>query len=277
MAGNPCYCLARPGPVHRLSSVNGDTYSNGESVLLQPSVAPPAPTVGSAAATETVAALQRRHAELFDAPPRSRATEIACRALDVVVAALGLVLVAPLLVVIGIWIQLDSPGPALFRQERRGRGMHRLVVNKFRTMHTNSDASEHIAFVERLIAGDAERHEELFKLTGDARITRAGRLLRKTSLDELPQLINVLLGSMSLVGPRPCLDYEVEKYPDQAFGRFAVKPGITGLWQVGGRSELSFEDMIALDLEYALRRSFWLNVRILLRTVPVVLSARGAA
>jgi lipopolysaccharide/colanic/teichoic acid biosynthesis glycosyltransferase len=252
--------------------VNGDRFRSGESALLQPSVAP-APTLGS----PDVVALQRRHAALVNPPPPSRPTETACRVLDVVVAALGLVLLAPLLVVIAIWIRLDSRGPAVFRQERRGKGMQTLVVNKFRTMHTDSDASEHMAFVQRLIEGDAERHEELFKLTGDARITRAGRFLRKTSLDELPQLINVLLGSMSLVGPRPCLDYEVEKYPDHAFGRFAVKPGISGLWQVSGRSELSFDEMIALDLAYVCRRSFWLNVRILLRTVLVVLIARGAA
>lgn len=252
--------------------MNGESYRNGDSAFLQPSVASASPL-----GLHDIGALQRRHAAVVHPPRRSLATEVACRTLDLVVAALGLVLLAPLMVFIALWIRLDSGGPAVFRQERRGKGMQTLVVNKFRTMHTDCDASEHMEFVQSLIAGDAQRHEDMFKLTGDTRITRVGRLLRKTSLDELPQLINVLLGSMSLVGPRPCLDYEVERYPDPAFGRFAVKPGITGLWQVSGRSELSFEEMIALDLEYARARSFWLNVRILLRTVPVVLIARGAA
>jgi lipopolysaccharide/colanic/teichoic acid biosynthesis glycosyltransferase len=206
-----------------------------------------------------------------------KVTRIACRALDVVVSLLALVVLAPLLLVVAIVIRLDSAGPALFRQERWGRGASKFVVNKFRTMYVNTPNDEHVAYVQSLIEGDAERKQELFKLVADERVTRFGRILRKSSLDELPQLINVLLGQMSLVGPRPCLDYEVEKYPPHAFGRFAVKPGITGLWQIGGRSELCFDEMIALDLEYARRASFWLNVKILLRTLPVVLLARGAA
>lgn len=207
----------------------------------------------------------------------ARATLIACRILDVAVATVTLVLLAPLLLVIALWIRLDSRGPALFRQERRGRDMEPFVVNKFRTMHRNTPNDEHVAYVQSLIAGDAERKEKLFKLVADERVTRAGRVLRKSSLDELPQLINVLVGNMSLVGPRPCLDYELVRYPPHAFGRFAVKPGITGLWQVSGRSRLGFDEMIALDLEYARQQSFWFNVRILLRTLPVVLLGRGAA
>jgi lipopolysaccharide/colanic/teichoic acid biosynthesis glycosyltransferase len=207
----------------------------------------------------------------------AKVTRIACRALDVVVSLLALVVLTPLLLVVAILIRLDSAGPALFRQERWGRDTRRFVVNKFRTMYVNTPNDEHVAYVQSLIEGDAERRQELFKLVADERVTRFGRILRKSSLDELPQLINVLLGQMSLVGPRPCLDYEVEKYPPHAFGRFAVKPGITGLWQIGGRSELCFDEMIALDLEYARRASFWLNVKILLRTLPAVLLARGAA
>jgi lipopolysaccharide/colanic/teichoic acid biosynthesis glycosyltransferase len=213
----------------------------------------------------------REHAEEW------RPTAFACRALDLLVASLALVVLSPLLLVIVIVIRLDSRGPALFRQERLGRDLRPFVVNKFRTMHTDTTNDEHRAFVQRLIAGDAERHKELFKLAGDERVTRAGRFLRKSSIDELPQLLNVVAGQMSLVGPRPPLDYEVEKYPAHAFGRFAVKPGITGLWQVCGRSQLSFDEMIALDLEYAARRSLWFNVSILVRTLPVVLLGRGAA
>jgi lipopolysaccharide/colanic/teichoic acid biosynthesis glycosyltransferase len=210
-------------------------------------------------------------------PDQSRTTAIACRALDIAIAIVALVLLSPLLLVIVLWIRLDSNGPALFRQERRGRDMEPFVVNKFRTMHLNAPNDEHVAYVQSLIAGDAERKEKLFKLVADERVTRAGRTLRKTSLDELPQLINVLLGNMSLVGPRPCLDYELVKYPPHAFGRFAVKPGITGLWQVSGRSQLGFDEMIALDIEYAQRPSFWFNVEILVRTLPVALLGRGAA
>jgi lipopolysaccharide/colanic/teichoic acid biosynthesis glycosyltransferase len=211
-----------------------------------------------------------------DRARRSRATEFGCRALDLAIASSLLVLLAPLLLVIALVIRLDSRGPALFRQRRLGRDLRPFVVNKFRTMHVDMRDDEHRAFVQRLIAGDAERHRELFKLAGDQRVTRAGRFLRKSSLDELPQLLNVVLGQMSLVGPRPPLDYEVEKYPAHAFGRFAVQPGITGWWQVCGRSQLSFDEMIALDLEYAAQRSLWFNVRILARTLPVVLLGRGA-
>ena len=227
--------------------------------------------------TTLYAQARERAIMLPAAQAESRATAIACRTLDVVVAAIALIVLAPMLLVIALAIRLDSSGPALFRQERWGRGTRRFVVNKFRTMHVDTPNDEHVAYVQRLIAGDAERKQKLFKLVADERVTRVGRILRKSSLDELPQLINVLLGTMSLVGPRPCLEYEAEKYPPHAFGRFAVKPGITGLWQVSGRSQLSFDEMIALDLEYAQRRSFWLNVRILLRTLPVVLLGRGAA
>jgi lipopolysaccharide/colanic/teichoic acid biosynthesis glycosyltransferase len=216
-------------------------------------------------------------AERVAYPELSRATAIACRTLDIAVATVALVLLSPLLLAVVLWIRLDSRGPALFRQERRGRDVRPFVVNKFRTMHVNSRNDEHVAYVQSLIAGDAVRKEKLFKLVADQRVTRAGRVLRKTSIDELPQLFNVLRGNMSLVGPRPCLDYELVKYPPHAFGRFAVKPGITGLWQVSGRSQLGFDEMIALDIEYAQRPSFWFNVRILVRTLPVALLGIGAA
>jgi lipopolysaccharide/colanic/teichoic acid biosynthesis glycosyltransferase len=197
--------------------------------------------------------------------------------LDIVVSAVALTVLSPLLLVVAIWVRRDTRGPAVFRQERLGREMQPFTVVKFRTMHMNMGNEEHVAFVQQLIAGSAERHQQLFKLAADERVTRAGRVLRKTSIDELPQLFNVLRGDMSLVGPRPCLDYEAEKFPPPAFGRFAVKPGITGLWQVSGRSELTFVEQIGLDLDYVGRKSFWLDVKILLRTVPVVLGARGAA
>ena len=153
-------------------------------------------------------------------------------------------------------------------------------------MDSGAGHETHREFVIGLIAArelapgetHAQRDESnFFKMANDTRVTRVGRFLRKSSLDELPQLWNVLRGDMSLVGPRPPIPYEVEHYPPHWFDRFAVKPGMTGLWQVNGRSELGLEEMIALDVEYARTRSLWLNVKILARTVPVVFAGRGAA
>jgi lipopolysaccharide/colanic/teichoic acid biosynthesis glycosyltransferase len=166
----------------------------------------------------------------------------------------------------------------VYRQVRLGRSRRPFVVNKFRTMAAGVGDEPHRQYVLGLISGELGATDNgVFKLTQDDRITRVGRLLRRSSLDELPQLWNVLRGDMSLVGPRPPIPYEVEKYPEHWFGRFAVKPGITGMWQVSGRSERTLDEMIELDLEYVRRQSFWLNVEILARTVPVVLRARGAA
>ena len=231
---------------------------------------------------DTALTLEPRSLAVAHRVDESRATAVACRALDLVIATIALIVLALPLLVIAIAIRLDSRGGTLFRQERLGRDLRPFIVNKFRTMHTGTSHDEHREFVQRLIAGEAERHQgagnkALFKLASDARVTRVGGVLRRTSLDELPQLLNVLRGEMSLVGPRPPLDYEVERYPERAFGRFAGKPGITGWWQVSGRSELTFEEMIELDLEYLRRRSFWFNVRILARTLPVVLCRKGAA
>jgi lipopolysaccharide/colanic/teichoic acid biosynthesis glycosyltransferase len=201
-----------------------------------------------------------------------------CRILDVVVSALLLVLLLPLLLVIALVIRIDSRGWPVYRQRRLGHRCCPFVVNKFRTMAADAGHDTHREFVIALISGERGATERgVFKLTEDDRVTRVGRFLRKSSLDELPQLWNVLRGDMSLVGPRPPIPYEVERYPEHWFGRFAVKPGITGLWQVNGRSELTLEEMIALDLEYVRRRSLRLNVEILLRTVPAVLLGRGAA
>lgn len=200
--------------------------------------------------------------------------------LDVVLASLLLLLLAPLMVAVAIAIRLDSPGPTLFRQRRLGRSLKPFTVNKFRTMAHGASHDVHREFVLGLIAGDQPVRSDgkpRFKLSADDRVTRAGQFLRRSSLDELPQLWNVVRGEMSLVGPRPPISYEVEHYPPDWFARFAVKPGLTGLWQVSGRSELTLEQMIALDIEYVRRRSFRLNLLILLRTVPVVLTFRGAA
>jgi lipopolysaccharide/colanic/teichoic acid biosynthesis glycosyltransferase len=214
------------------------------------------------------------------AAARSRTTEIACRALDIVVASLILLVGLPFFLLIALAIRLDSPGWVIFRQRRVGRDLRPFTVNKFRTMQVNAGHEHHRAYVLKLIAGEAETHavgdEAVFKLVGDPRVTRLGGFLRRSSLDEFPQLWNVLRGEMSLVGPRPPIPYEVEHYPVHWFRRFAVKPGLTGLWQISGRSRLTLEEMIALDCEYVAQRSLWLNVSILLRTIPAVLLRRGA-
>jgi lipopolysaccharide/colanic/teichoic acid biosynthesis glycosyltransferase len=204
------------------------------------------------------------------------------RALDIGVSAVLLVALAPVLAVIAIVIRLDSSGGIVYRQRRLGRQRKPFQINKFRSMRNGAGHEQHRAYVLSLIAGDAGKPDShgadgLFKITADDRVTRVGRFLRRSSLDELPQLWNVLRGEMSLVGPRPSIPYEVENYPKSWLTRFTVRPGITGLWQVSGRSQLTWEQMIALDVEYVRRRSFWFNVWILLKTVPVVVGGRGAA
>jgi lipopolysaccharide/colanic/teichoic acid biosynthesis glycosyltransferase len=208
----------------------------------------------------------------------SRLVDASCRALDVLGAAIMLIALSPLLGAIALAIKLDSPGPVLFRQRRVGRDREPFMVNKFRTMHDGVAHDQHREFVLGLIKGEPQHDapRPYYKMIGDTRVTRFGRILRRSSLDELPQLWNVLRGEMSLVGPRPAIPYEVEHYPPHWFARFAVKPGLTGMWQVSGRSEVTLEEMVRLDVEYARRRSLWLNLSILARTVPAVLGARGA-
>jgi lipopolysaccharide/colanic/teichoic acid biosynthesis glycosyltransferase len=208
-------------------------------------------------------------------------TAIACRVLDIVLAIALLVLLLPLLGLIALAVRLDSPGPALFRQRRCGLGLREFKVNKFRTMYRGISSAPHREYVVGLIrnggASASPGSDAIFKLQTDERITRVGRILRRFSLDELPQLWNVVTGEMSLVGPRPAIPYEVEHYPSEWCRRFIVKPGLTGLWQVSGRNQLGFAQMVELDLDYARRRSFLLNLRIIVKTVWVVAHGRGAA
>ena len=209
---------------------------------------------------------------VLDAARYRTALDAACRALDIVATVVVVVVFAPLIVAIALLVKADSPGPVLFRQTRVGRGQKPFRVAKFRTMHHGADHDVHRDYMLALI----ESGMPAPKLAGDTRVTRFGAFLRATSLDELPQLWNVLRGDMSLVGPRPPIPYEVERYPAHWFARFEVKPGVTGLWQVNGRSEVSLEQMIELDLDYVQRRSLLLNLWILLRTIPAVLTRRGA-
>jgi lipopolysaccharide/colanic/teichoic acid biosynthesis glycosyltransferase len=210
---------------------------------------------------------------------RRQSTELITRAIDLTVATLVLVIVAPLMAVVAFAIRITSPGPAFFRQVRVGYHGQPFEVLKFRTMYLHCDDALHRDFVTRMLAGEDPRHSGphgLFKLERDPRVTPIGRFLRRTSLDELPQLLNVLRGEMCLVGPRPALPWEVALYPPQYHQRFEVRPGITGLWQVEGRSRLRMQDALQLDVEYVNRRCVALNLYILARTLPVVLDGKEA-
>jgi exopolysaccharide biosynthesis polyprenyl glycosylphosphotransferase len=205
------------------------------------------------------------------------------RVMDIAGACVGLILFSPILFLTGLAIKLTSPGPVIFRQSRFGRKGVQFPFYKFRSMYMNADDRIHRDYVTNLIKGelqkidqgDGEKH--LYKMKSDPRITPVGKIIRKTSIDEFPQFFNVLKGEMSLVGPRPPLPYEVEKYEPWHLRRILeVKPGITGLWQVDGRSKTSFDDMVRLDLRYVRTWSFWLDVKILLKTVKAVLRPQGA-
>jgi lipopolysaccharide/colanic/teichoic acid biosynthesis glycosyltransferase len=204
---------------------------------------------------------------------------VARRLIDLVISAVMIVLLSPLLIAVAVAIRLDSRGSALFRQRRVGYGEREFTIFKFRSMRCDADPGGHRDYVTALIKGKQANggRKNLYKLAVDDRITPVGRWIRRWSLDELPQLFNVVAGDMSLVGPRPAIPYEVDEYPSWYLDRFAVKPGLTGLWQVSGRNERTYEEMVRLDIEYAERRSLLLDLSILARTPLTVLARRGAA
>ncbi|GAA3542587.1 hypothetical protein AFL01nite_09890 [Aeromicrobium flavum] len=204
-------------------------------------------------------------------PPNSHLVGQATKAFfDRCVAVLAIVFGAPLMALIALAIRLDSRGPVIYRQERTGKDGVPFVIYKFRTMVV--DADQRVEELRELNEGSGP----LFKMTQDPRVTRVGRFLRQTSLDELPQLFNVLLGDMALVGPRPALDSETSQYSQWVWRRLHVKPGMTGLWQVSGRSSLSWDESIRLDLMYVNNWTLWMDLSILLKTVGVVLNRKGA-
>jgi len=205
------------------------------------------------------------------------AYDVAKRTMDLVASTVLLAALSPLMLLIAALIKLKSNGPVLFKQLRIGQRAEPFHMLKFRSMQVNNDDRIHQAFVSDLIKA-ARPTNGVFKIVDDPRVTPIGRFLRKTSLDELPQLWNVVRGEMSLVGPRPPLPYEVRQYKTWHRRRvLEAKPGITGLWQVKGRSRTTFDEMVRLDLRYARGRSFWMDVKILLATPAAVISGKGAA
>lgn len=203
------------------------------------------------------------------------------RALDILLAGLALLAVSPLFLLFALLIKRSSPGPVFFVQERLGRDGRPFNFYKFRSMMHNSDDAIHRQFAAMFIAGDesgcaaSNSGEKVFKLKRDPRITPIGAFLRRTSLDELPQLINIVRGEMSLVGPRPPIAYEIENYQPWHMERLKAVPGLTGLWQVSGRSSVSFDDMVRLDIRYINEWSFRRDLAIIAKTVPVVLRGTG--
>jgi lipopolysaccharide/colanic/teichoic acid biosynthesis glycosyltransferase len=226
---------------------------------------------------ENVVAGRAREATSFEPSAGTMAPEtfqfvVLKRMVDVVIASIGLTLAAPLLVLLAILVKLDSRGPVFFAGDRLGLGARRFRMYKFRTMRDGADAEK--PSVAHLNRSDDSR---LFKIPADPRVTRLGRTMRRWSLDELPQLYNVLIGDMSLVGPRPFFEVDLSRYEPRHCARLLVKPGVTGLWQVSGRSEiLDFEEVVRLDCEYIEHWSLGLDLWILGRTLPVVIDRRGA-
>lgn len=211
---------------------------------------------------------------------RIRLQERGKRVLDIIGSLMLLALLSPLFLLIAVLVKLKSPGPVFFRQTRIGEKAQPFTMLKFRSMYVNNDNAIHQQYINWFIsASDQEKKSAagVFKLTNDPRITPIGHFLRKTSLDELPQLWNVLMGDMSLVGPRPPLEYEVQKYAAWHCRRvLEAKPGITGLWQVTGRSRTTFDEMVRLDLRYARNVSIWTDIKILLATPRAVIMGKGA-
>ena len=200
------------------------------------------------------------------------------RLIDICLAAIALIVLLPLLAVVALMVRIDSPGPALFRQERIGQGRKQFTVFKFRTMRHNVDDRLHREAIERAANGvrtEMSNGKRVFKSNEDPRITSIGKFLRASCLDELPQLFNVLRGEMSIVGPRPALGWELAYYKDWHLRRFDVKPGLTGPWQVHRAEAENLDDMLRMDVEYSDSPSVWQDLRLIALTVPAIVRERG--
>jgi len=204
------------------------------------------------------------------------------RAFDLIAASIGLVLAAPLAGIIALLIRLSGPGPVVFKQPRIGKDGKEFLFYKFRSMRVDCDDTSHREYIKLFIQGDEKALEKyqhgrkLYKMTGDNRVTSVGRFLRRTSLDELPQLLNVLRGEMSMVGPRPHIPYEVDLYKDWHRRRLNGTPGITGWWQIHGRSRVTFDQSVKMDIWYLEHQSLILDIRIMCRTITKAIVGRGA-
>lgn len=199
------------------------------------------------------------------------------RGIDLLGGVLALLIFLPVFVLIAVVVKLTSPGPILFCQKRIGRYGREFNFYKFRTMYANNDPSIHREYVSKLISGNIDSKDGVYKISDDPRVTRFGRFLRRTSLDELPQFVNVLKNDMSLVGPRPPLPYEFERYKTWHKRRvLEIKPGLTGPWQITGRSRTTFDEMVRMDLRYSMDRSLWMDIKIILQTPIAMFSGRGA-
>ena len=204
----------------------------------------------------------------------ARDADVAKRAFDIIFSYTVLVFGFPLFLILGLIVKLSSKGPVLFKQVRIGKKKP-FVFYKFRTMYMNNNHDLHKEYVKELITSN-KKAGNAYKIEKDPRVTPIGRFLRRTSLDELPQFFNVLKGDMSVIGPRPPIPYELRYYKDWHFQRLETKPGITGLWQVSGRTLLPFDEMVRLDIEYNKKRSFALDLYILIKTIPAIIAGKGA-
>ena len=212
--------------------------------------------------------------------PQRTLYRLAKRTMDIIIIVLALPLLLPLMAFCALAVRLDSPGPVFFAQERAGKGGCQFLMYKFRTMHNNVDSSAHKDFMRAFVNGDIGQNgsgKNIYKPFQETQVTRVGRILRKTSLDELPQLFNVLKGDMSLVGPRPNVPWEVEEYRGWHKERLEVLPGITGLAQVRGRSGISFDSIVKYDIEYVEKQNLLMDLKVLGWTVSTVLFREGAS
>jgi exopolysaccharide biosynthesis polyprenyl glycosylphosphotransferase len=219
---------------------------------------------------ESARANQRLRARMLIWSIRTKIVRSLKRALDITVSSFALIVAAPVMAVTALLVKLDSPGPVLFRQVRVGKDGEHFHCYKFRSMYIDAEQRK----AELMAKNEADG--PVFKMKYDPRITRVGRVIRKLSIDELPQLFNVLKGEMSLVGPRPALPSEVAKYTYEQIGRLHAIPGITGLQQVSGRSNLDFKRWVELDLQYISEQSVWKDIEILVKTIPAVIFSKGA-
>jgi exopolysaccharide biosynthesis polyprenyl glycosylphosphotransferase len=252
-------------PPDKVKQISWNLQAGRQHLVLAPSIVDIA---GPRLHTRPVAGLPLIHIET---PRFSKGQLFLKRFVDLTASVTGVIVLSPLLIFLAVMIRLSSNGPALFRQTRVGRGGREFRMLKFRSMVTNAEELLEKLRQDRVLQGIDSGNEILFKMKHDPRVTTVGRVMRKYSLDELPQLFNVIGGSMSLVGPRPPLPSEVEQYASHVHRRFLVKPGITGLWQVSGRSSLSWEDTVRLDLSYVENWSLLADLAILAKTAKAAL------